>query len=115
MLSHEKFKILKFPPLQKQANFLYTNFMTDHNFPGNNCFPAFGNQDPAEGPAAVVRVLLPQPGRGRRAARQGAPRVPGAALRVRTHAGTAKGAAQAGDGKHAQIAISGRSGGKFHN
>ena len=48
----------------------------------------------------MVRVLLPQPGRRRRAAREGAPRVPGAALRVRTHAGAAKGAAQAGDCKH---------------
>ena len=28
MLSNEEFKILKFPPLPKEAKFLYANFMT---------------------------------------------------------------------------------------
>ena len=30
MLSNEEFEILKFPPLPKEAKFLYTDFMTGH-------------------------------------------------------------------------------------
>ena len=51
--------------------------------------------DAAQGPAPLVRLLLPEPGRRGSPAGQGEARVPGAALGIRADPGPAEGAEQA--------------------